>query len=187
MEIKELSRDNVVGLYKAQGYAHIEGKILKGKELKDKLCSLFFTRFKQTLSEENVPKLQVYYADMMEVVTTLMAKTRTQFKNPLADKRQQALQWYKGLSPSKMGLKEARIDLMQRFYEFTGMKTEAVRDLLNEMLASLYDVVSHHQGLEFANVEKTRKIVREKLGGFSKGVYIESVSQTKTNATTYSM
>lgn len=185
MKIKELGRDKATELYKAQGYLYIKGKILKGKELNDKLCSLFWSKFKQTLSEDNVQKLQVCYAEMMESVTTLMAKTKTQFKNHLADKNQQALQWYKGISPAKTRLKEARVDLMQKFYELTQLKTEAVRDQLNELLASLHNVITEH-GLKFANVEKTRKIMQEKLGGYSKGIYLESVSRTKTNTTSYS-
>ena len=184
MKICELSRKKSPKVYEAQGYPYIEGKVLKGKELKDKSCSLFLTRYKQTLSEENVQKLQVYYADMMEVITGLMAKTKTQFKNPLADKNQQALQWYKGLTPAKTRLKEARIDLMQRFYEFTGMKTEAVRDQLNEMLTSLHNVIVEH-GLNFNNVKALWKKMHEILGGFE--IYIESVSRTKTNTTSYSV
>ena len=76
MKICELSRKKSPKVYEAQGYPYIEGKVLKGKELKDKSCSLFLTRYKQTLAEENVQKLQVYYADMMEVITGLMAKTK---------------------------------------------------------------------------------------------------------------
>ena len=167
MEIKELSRDNVAELYVAQGYPFVKGKILKGKELMAKSCSLFLARFKQTLQEDNIQKLQVYYADMMEDIINLMSKSRTQFKNPYEDKNKQALQWYKKLSPAKSGLKEARIDLMQKFYEFIGMKTEAVRDQLNEILASLANVIEE-QGLKFANVENTRKSMRAKLGDLIK-------------------
>jgi galactose-1-phosphate uridylyltransferase len=184
MEIKELSRDNVAEAYVAQGYPLVKGKILKGKELMAKSCSLFLARFKQTLQEDNVQKLQVYYADMMEDLINLMSKSRTQFKNPYEDKNKQALQWYKKLSPAKSGLKEARIDLMQKFYEFTGMKTEAVRDQLNELLASLANVMEQ-QGLEVSKVETTRKSMRAKLGGFDKGVYIDSVSHVNTNAINY--
>ena len=186
MEIKELSRDNAVELYKAQGYPYIKGKKIKGKEYKTELYSLFLARYKQTLEDDKVQKLQVDYADMIEVVTTLMVLTKTDFKNHLADESQQALHWYKSLSPSKTKLKDARIDLMQKFYELIPMKTEAVRDQLNDIITSLYELVEAHE-LSFANVEKTRKIMREKLGGFSKGIYIDSVSKVKTSTVEYSV
>ncbi|MFQ6723795.1 MAG: hypothetical protein ACLRFE_00485 [Clostridia bacterium] len=181
MKINELSRNKSVNLYKNQGYSNIDGKIVKGKELKAKLCSLFLSRYKQTLTEKQAKKLQVYYADMVEVIITLMEKTKAKFKNPFADKKQQALLWYKGISPSKTKLADVRIDLMQKFYEFILMETEAIKDQLNDIITSLYELVEAH-GLEFAKVEQTRKIMRENLGGFSKGVYLESVSKTKTQA-----
>ena len=59
------------------------------------------------------------------------------------------------------------------------MKTEAVKDQLNDTLISLRNLVESHE-LSFAKVEEMRKTMREKLGGFEKGVYLESVSKTKT-------
>ena len=177
MEVKELSRNKAAEMYKAQGFA-VKGKVLKGKEYKKQLYSLFLTRYKETLSNDKPQKLQVSYADMAEVITTLMAATKTKFKNNLTDKKQQAINWYKNLSPSKNKLAEARVDLIQKFYELIPMRTEAVKDQLNEMLISLCNLVETHE-LSFAKVEEMRKTMREKLGGFDKGVYIESVSKIK--------
>ena len=178
MIINELSRNNAAEMYKAQGYG-VKGKKLKGKEYKVQLYSLFLSRYKQTLENDKPQKLQVTYADMVEVVTTLMTITKTKFKNNLSDKKQQALDWYKNLSPSKSKLHEARTDLIQKFYELIPMRTEAVKDQLNDMLVSLRNLVETHE-LSFAKVEEMRKTMREKLGGFDKGIYIESVSKTKT-------
>lgn len=174
MEIRELSRNNA-----AEMYYGVKGKRLKGKEYKVQLYSLFLSRYKQTLENNKPQKLQVAYADMVEVITTLMTITKTKFKNNLSDKKQQALDWYKNLSPSKTRLQEARVDLIQKFYELIPMRTEAVRDQLNEILVSLRNLVEEHE-LSFANVEQLRKRMREKLGGFDKGIYIESVSKIKT-------
>lgn len=184
MEIRELSRNYAAEMYKTQGYGDIKGKKLKGKEYKKELYSLFLSRYKQTLINDKPQKLQVYYADMVEVVITLMSITKTKFKNGLDNKKQQVLQWFKDLSPSKNKLKEARIDLIQKFYELIPMRTEAVKDQLNEMLVSLRNVVEKHE-LSFANVEELRKTMCEKLGGFDKGIYLESVSKTKIS--TYSV
>ena len=178
MVIRESSRNNAAQMYMAQGFS-VKSKVLKGKEYKAQLYSLFLSRYKQTLESNKPQKLQVTYADMVEVVTTLMTITKTKFKNNLSDKKQQALDWYKNLSPSKSKLHEARIDLIQKFYELIPMRTEAVRDQLNEILVSLRNLVEKHE-LSFANVEQLRKQMREKLGGFDKGIYIESVSKTKT-------
>ena len=179
MEIKELSRNNAVEMYKEQGYA-VNEKKLKGKEYKKELYSLFWSRYKETLEVDKPQKLQVCYADMAEVVSTLMVATKTKFKGGVADKKQQALDWYKSLSPSKNKLAEARSDLIQKFYELIPMKTEAVRDQLNETLISLRNLVVSHN-LSFAKVEEIRQAKREKLGGFDKGIYIESVSKIKTS------
>jgi hypothetical protein len=129
---------------------------------------------------------------MLEVLQSLMKHTKTKFKNSLTDPKYQAMQWYKNLSPidSSERVKEARIDLMQKFQDLTMMKTEAVRDHLNEMVESLYNLVECHklsfarkldrEKVSFASVNATNKKMCENLGGFDKGVYIESVSKIKT-------
>lgn len=178
MKVNELSRNNAVEMYKSQGFA-VKGKIVKGKEYKAQLYSLFLTRYKETLETDKPQKLQVCYADMAEVITALMTITKTKLKNNAVDKKQQALDWYKSLSPSKNKLEDARVDLIQKFYELIPMKTEAVKDQLNDTLTSLRGLVETHE-LSFAKVEEMRKAMREKLGGFEKGVYLESVSKTKT-------
>ena len=178
MKVKELSRNNAVEMYKSQGFS-VKGRIVKGKEYKAQLYSLFLSRYRETLEVDKPQKLQVCYADMAEVVRTLMVITKTNLKNNTLDKKRQALDWYKNLSPSKNKLAEARVDLIQKFYELIPMKTEAVKDQLNDTLISLRNLVESHE-LSFAKVEEMRKTMREKLGGFEKGVYLESVSKTKT-------
>lgn len=191
MEIRELSRNESVLKYKAEGCA-VKGKRLKGKEYKKELYSLFLSRYKQTLDCNNPQKLVVIYADMLEVLQSLMKMTNTKFKNNLADPKRQAMQWYKDLAPtnSKNKLTEARIDLMQKFYELIPMRTEAVRDHLNEMVEALRNLVECHklsfetkvdrEKVSFVSVNEMNKKIHEKLGGFDKGVYIESVSKIKT-------
>lgn len=192
MEIKELSRNDAVEMYKKQGYG-VKGKKLKGKEYKAKLYSTFLSRYKQTLECENPQKLVVAYADMLEVLQSLMKATKTKFKNNITNPKYQAMQWYKKLAPisSKQKLENARIDLMQKFYELIPMRTEAVKDHLNEMVESLYDLVESHklsferkadrEKVSFASVNTMNKMMCEKLGGFDKGIYIESVSKIKTS------
>ena len=123
MEINELSRNRAVEVYKTQGYG-VKGRIIKGKEYKVQLYSLFWARFKQTLDCDNPQKLVVLYADMLEVLQSLMKHTKTKFKNNLADPKYQAMQWYKDLSPLDTAerLKGLRIDLMQKFQDLMMMK-----------------------------------------------------------------
>ena len=88
MKVKELSRNNAVEMYKSQGFS-VKGRIVKGKEYKAQLYSLFLSRYRETLEVDKPQKLQVCYADMAEVVRTLMVITKTKLKNNTVDKKQQ--------------------------------------------------------------------------------------------------
>ncbi len=179
----KLVRDNVPQALKSQGYQEISGRRLKGKEFKDKLCSLFLTDYKQTLTSDKPQQLQVHYADMLEIVRTLMIMTKTNMKQIDFDKNQ-ALSWYVKTSPSKQKLKLARIDLLQKYDELLLMKTEAVRDQLGDILKSFKQLVETH-GLSFDKIEEIRRVMFQNLGGY-KGIYLESVSLTKTDTRAYS-
>ena len=83
-------------------------------------------------------------------------------------------------------LKMARVDLLQKFYEFLSLKTEAVKDQLKDMLNSFKQLVDAHK-ISFAKVEQVRRQISKKLGGFSKGVYIESVLKVRKKTQEYSV
>ena len=180
----KLVRDNVAGILKNQGYQEIKGTKLKGKKYKDELYLLFFTEYKETLDKDNPQQLQVHYADMLEVVRTLMVASKTNIKAAAMSKNQ-SIDWYKKASPSKEKLMEARIDLLQKFDELLKMRTEAIRDQLVDMLDSFKQLVEAHQ-ISFAQVEQVRRDMYQRLGGYNKGVYLQSVSRVRTSNASYS-
>ncbi|MBQ8522267.1 MAG: hypothetical protein IJ458_01215 [Clostridia bacterium] len=185
MKIRKLSHDNSIELLKTKGYQKIEGKKLKGEKHKIALCSLFLTEYKETLTKDDINQIQVHYAEMLEVVRTLMISSKTNIKE-LDFEQNQAIQWYKNAVPEKQKLANARLDMLQKFYELLKMKTEAVKDQLKDVLSSFKQLVEAHK-ISFARVEQVRRETFKKLGGFSKGIYIESASKIKTNTTSYSM
>ena len=185
MQYNKLVRDKVVDNLKTQGYQKISGTKVKGKQYKEKLYSLFFAEYKETLATENINQLHIHYADMLEVVKTLMLATKTKINDIDFDKNR-TFEWFKKSSPSKQKLGEARINLLQRFEELLGMKTEAIRDQLADLLTSLKDVINANN-LSFVKVESVRRVMYDKLGGFKKGIYLESVSKTKTASSAYAI
>jgi predicted house-cleaning noncanonical NTP pyrophosphatase (MazG superfamily) len=131
------------------------------------------------LDKDKPQQLQVHYADMLEVVRTLIVATKTNINN-IDVQTNQTVDWYKNASPSKQKLTIARIDLLQKFDELLKMKTEAIKDQLLDMLESFKQLLVAHK-LSFVQVEQTRRTMYKRLGGFSKGVYLESVSKIKTH------
>jgi len=180
-----LIRDNVGGLLKEQGYQEVKGKKLKGEEYKKELYSLFLQEYKETLNTDKKGYLTVHYAEMLEVIRTLMVATKTDIKQFAIDKDRHVLDWYKRVSPSKHRLVEARIDLLQKFYELLPMKTEAIKDQLGDMLVSFKNVVESHE-ISFAEIEKQRREMYKRLGGYGQGVYLVSVSKQRTKTSAYS-
>ena len=180
----KLVRDNVAGLLKHQGYQEVKGRKLKGKKYKAELYSLFLQEYKETLDKDKPQQLQVHYADMLEVVRTLMVATKTNIKD-IDFAKSQPIDWYQKISPSKQKLANARLDLLLKFDELLQMKTEAIRDQLGDILKSFKQLVETH-GLQFAQVEQVRRVMYKRLGGFNQGIYLESVSKIRTNTTAYS-
>ena len=183
----KLVRDNVASLLKEQGYQEIKGKKLKGKEYRKELYSLFLQEYKETLTENQKNKLQVHYAEMLEVVRTLMVTTKSNIKQFKLDRDQQIIEWYKQLSPikSKQKLVDARIDLLQRFYELLPMETEAIKDQLGDLLISFKQLVEANE-FSFTQIEELRRDIYKRLGGFGQGVYLVNVSKTRSKVSTYS-
>ena len=77
----KLVHDNVTDILKDQGYDKLQGKKLKGKKYKAELYSLFFHEYKETLRKDKPQQLQVHYAEMLEVIRTLMMATKTNIKD----------------------------------------------------------------------------------------------------------
>lgn len=175
----KLVRDNVASLLKSQGYKKIEGKKLKGKKYKEELYSLFWQEYKETLSEDKSNRVQVNYADMLEVIRTLMISAKINLKDMDFDKNQ-PLQWYENNSPSKQKLLKARMDLLQKFDELLQCKTEAVKDQLKDVLYSFKQLIEAHQ-YSFVQVEEVRRTMFKKLGGYNKGIYLVNVSKTRAH------
>ncbi|MBQ7797953.1 MAG: hypothetical protein IJ371_02395 [Clostridia bacterium] len=176
----KLVRDNVTEILKTQGYKEIKGKKLKGEKYKAKLYSLFLQEYKETLNTDEIAELHVHYADMLEVIRTLMITTKTNIKE-IDFEKGQPMEWYQRTLSFKSKLNTARIDLLQKFDELLQIKTEAVKDQLGDILHSFRQLVEANN-ISFIDVEKVRRIMFKKLGGFSQGVYLVSVSQLKTHA-----
>lgn len=183
----KLVRDNVADLLKEQGYQEVRGKKVEGKEYRNELYSLFLQEYKETLTENQKNKLQVHYAEMLEVVRTLMVSTKSDIKQFKPDKDQQVIEWYKQLSPikAKQKLVDARIDLLQKFYELLPMETEAIKDQLGDMLVSFKQLVEAN-GFSFSQIEELRRDIYKRLGGFKQGLYLVSVAKTRSKLSTYS-
>lgn len=180
MKYNRLIRENAVKLLEKSGLS-LECEKLKGDEFKHKLCSLFLAEYKQTLTSDKPENLQVHYAEMLEVIRTLMVKTKTNIKE-INFNQNQPLDWYSNHSPNKDKLNLARKSLLENFYELLSIKTEAVKDQLGDMIKSFKQLIEAHN-ISFVQVEQIRRTILEKLGGF-KGDYLVSVTRKrlKTNA-----
>lgn len=189
MEIKSVVRDNAPDKLK-KIYQKVEGRYIKAEERKAKLCSLFLVKYKETLKTKNLQQLQVIYADMLEIIRTLMVITKTNVKEIKFDTYDQHVNdWYKNATPIKqksVKLTNARMDLLQKFDELLQMETEAVSDQLIDMLMSFKCLIEVNE-FSWAEIEKQRRNMYKNLGGYSKGIYLESVSHKKTNTTAYSV
>ena len=188
MEVRELVRKETLANLKKQGIKG-NGKMLKGDKLKHALHSLFFRRYKENLTNSNKKNIQLNYADMLEVIRTLIIKSKADI-NEFNINENQTLQWYKSASPSKKKLLQARIDLLQKFDELLGMETEAEKDQVKDVFNSFKNLVEEH-GFSFASIEQTRRMLNEKLGGYvnnkGEGVFLESATKTRLKTITYSV
>jgi len=173
MIYNKLVRDNVAGLLKSKGFA-IKGKNLKGEQYTAGLYSLFLRDFKGTF-DANLRLLQIYYADMLEVIRTLMINNGVNIKG-LKGGESQPVHWYKNLAASDQKLQTARTDLLEKFYELLQVKTEAIKDQLNDIFNSFKRVLEANN-ISFVQIEKVRRAQFDRLGGFNKGVYLEGVSR----------
>lgn len=172
----KLVRDNVSGLLKDKGF-ELKGRKLKGEEFDFELFSLFWQNFKQSISG-GVKQIKLGYAEMLEVVRTLMIRNKV---NPaqLRIDESQPVKWYKNTLPQKEKLNNARADLLERFDELLTVKTEAIKDQLGDVFNKVKQVIEANK-FEFAEIEEIRRNTFKRLGGYTKGIYIEGVSKKKT-------
>ena len=174
-EYNKLVRDDVAGLLKDQGF-ELKGRKLKGEEFDFELFSLFWQNFKQSINGK-VKQVKIGYAEMLEVVRTLMIRNKVNPSRLKVDESQ-PVRWYKNTLPQKEKLSNARADLLQRFDELLGLKTEAIKDQLNDLFNGVKQVIEADR-FEFAEIERVRRDSYERLGGYTKGVYIEGVSKKR--------
>ena len=174
MEYNKLVRNNVGPSLQKQGFT-VQGKILKGEQLQGELYSLFWDEFNKTLDADD-KRLTVHYAEMLEVVKALIVINKANIKADV----NKPLKWYKGFASKDKQLAGARTDLLQRYYELLSIKNkEVLKDQLNEVLEAYKDLVDAHN-LDFAKIEQVRQEIWKKLGGYTKGVYIKTISKTAT-------
>jgi len=176
MEIcNKLVRSKVPGLLEDQGY-QLKGYKLEGEQYDLELYSLFWQSFNQSLNAKQ-KQMEVCFADMMEIIKTLMIKNKV---NPsqLKTDESQPIKWYKNLLPYKQKLANARTDFLQKFDELLRTNTEAVKDQLGDLLISLKQLVEVNN-LSFAKIEEIRRETFKKFGGFGEGFYLEGVSKVQ--------
>ncbi len=176
-------RDGVTDKLQSQGFK-TEFKKLKGEKYKNALYSLFLVEYKETFNKDLVSQLKVHYAEMLEIIRTLMVVTKTKIQDININKNQH-IQWYQNSSPAKEKLINSRIDLLQKFDELLLCKTEATKDQLEDILSSFNQLVLAHK-LSFVQVEQLRRTMFNKLGGYSKGVYLISVAKIRKQSRTQS-
>ena len=172
----KLVRNGVVDSLKASGY-RTKSEQIRGDEYKVKLYCLFLQEYKETLQTDKEPHLYAHYADMLEVIKTLMIYNKVNI-NALNINQTGPMEWYKSFIPQWQKLADARMDLLQKFEELQSMKTEAIRDQLVDMFNSFKQLVEAHK-LSFAQVNKVSMNRFKQLGGFNKGLYLVGVSETK--------
>ena len=172
--MKQTIRDNVPTLLEGKGFM-VKVERLSNEEHKSKLCSLFWHEYEQNLFTNKVAQLQVHYAEMLEVIRTLMVMSKTNVKEFDFDENQ-AVQWYKNSTSQKQKLEQARMDMLEKFSELLKCETEAIRDQLKDLLISFKHLVDAH-GISFAEVEKTRREIYKKLGGYNTKTYLAGVAK----------
>lgn len=173
-ENNKLVRSKVPALLKEKGY-NLKTIKLKGEEFKIKLHSLFLHEYKECIGGDDPNFLQVHYADMLEVIRTLMVFNGINTRE-LQEATYQPVEWYDNFASKKVQVKSCRTDLLQKFYELLLIESsEIVKDQLRELFTSFKKLMKATE-LEFAQIEIVRRDMLERLGGFN-GVYLEKVSK----------
>jgi len=173
MKYNKLVRDKVADLLQDKGYI-VNTIKLEGEEYRLELYSLFWREFKESM-EDNKKHLRVHYADMLEVIRMLMLISNMDISK-LDLMGNKAVEWYKNMTATQIKLSNARTDLTKTFYELLYTETEAIKDQLTDIFKSFNRLIGV-SGLDFIQVEQTRRRNFKNLGGFNKGVYLQSVLQ----------
>ena len=129
--------------------------------------------YKEALAKPYLEHSQVHYANMLEVVRTLRMFNNA---NSVGIEEQQAFEWYNGFTPKLQKLKEARMDLLVKYYELLNIQNDEVMQIQLAELTNSFKNLVLASGLEPINIEKLRKNQLIQLGGFN-GVYLEKVSR----------
>ena len=175
----ELVRNGAISSLKIQGY-ECRGRVVEGEEYLEKLYSLFLQRFKDVEVCKNANQLEALYADMLEIIKAIMAyyKVSTKQLNVTVN---QPLQWYVRFVPHKVLTARAKTNLLERLEELSKVKSkEVVVDQLNDVFRAFKDYVEVNNQ-NFLDVEKRRVEMSKKEGGYSKGIYLESIRKIKTH------
>lgn len=174
---KRLVRNDALNNLSKQGYQG-QCRVLKGKEYEDALHSLFL----QTLDESRVcktkTKLKTLYADMLEIIKALMAHNKIKAKEVTLNINQ-PLKWYTSFDSEEVKKNRAITNLLARFNELLYIKSQEVKkDQFNEVFNGFNDLVEAYN-CSLASIEKWRLAIREKMGDYSKGIYLEEVVKVK--------
>lgn len=176
-----LVRDNVTNLLEDRGFT-VNKEKLDERKYKLGLYSLFVDLFKESkvIDDNKSVELCEIYADMLEIIKTIAKADQIHVKDIIGEKESSPIDWYTQSMPDKIRLYLARTNLLNKFYQLLSIKNKEVRlSQLKELIKDFKEVLNaHHVG--FNQVELKRRDRLKNLGGYSQGVYINSVEKDVT-------
>lgn len=177
-EYNKLVRNNA--LSKAQG-VEFRSKKVKGKEFKTKLLALFLDEYQQSLSQTDEKKLITNYAEMLEIIKTLVVENQSSLQEISSNNSSQAMDWYTALISDEEKVYYSSTDLLERYYELLSIENnEVFKDGLKDLFVSFKQVIKANN-ISFKQVELLRRAKAEKIGGFDKGIYLQGVVRINEN------
>lgn len=178
---KKLVRNNTPNTLQAQGYQG-QCKVLKDKEYEDALHSLFLQTAYEAETCNIRVKVQTMYADMLEIIKALMTYNRISAKEVSLNVNQ-PLKWYASFDAEEIRVERARTNLLERFAELKAIKSKEVKkDQFNEIFNAFNDFIEA-KNYTFPSIEKIRLAMREKMGDYSKGIYLQEVVKVQRHTT----
>ncbi|MBQ3502591.1 MAG: hypothetical protein IJA72_02900 [Clostridia bacterium] len=174
---KKIIRNNAPNTLKEQGYQG-QCRVLKGEEYENALHSLFL----QTLDEAEAcnfkAKVKTMYADMLEMIKALMAHNKISAKD-VSLSINQPMQWYDSFDTEEIRSARAKTNLLNRFAELKIIKSKEVKKDQFKEIFNAFNTFIEAKNYTLSSIEKWRLAIREKLGDYSKGIYLEEVVKVK--------
>ena len=155
-----------------------QGRVLKNKELKEALHSLFLQRLEESEECRSENQLKTIYADMLEIMKAYMAANNISAKEVKLTVNQ-PMQWYKSFASAEVRYQSAKLDLLQRFEELKHIKSEEVKkDQFNDIF-NAFNTFIEAKKQNLVKVDNRRKEIAKQAGDYSKGLCLGEVVKEK--------